>query len=96
MRDLYRTPANFGIPNPLGPRTHNWKGGPMDEGSLFHGPIYTRPAYTLPRIQRPLFGVGEDSLVQEGPAVGAVRMAAGVALIFGSLWLAEKFLLGDA
>lgn len=61
----YEPPVDFGVPNPLGPRLHNWKGGPLNEGSLFHGPLYTRPAYNLPRISRPLFGVegeGEISL----------------------------------
>ena len=57
---MYDPPANYGIPNPLGPRVHNWKGGPLNEGSLYHGPVYTRPAYTLPWAKRPLFGVGQE------------------------------------
>ncbi len=56
----YDTPADYGIPNPLGPRLHNWKGGPLNEGSLYHGPNYTRPAYNLPQISNPLFGVGVE------------------------------------
>jgi len=53
----YSVPPDYSIPNPWGPRTHNWKGGPLDEGSLYHGPIYTRPAYRLPWIQQPLQGL---------------------------------------
>ena len=82
MRDQYATPPNFGIPNPLGPRTHNWKGGPLNEGSLYHGPLYTRPAYGLPRISRPVFGVETESetslaavAVQGAVAFGLVYMA---------------------
>lgn len=56
----YDPPRHFGIPNPLGPRTHNWKGGPLNEGSLFHGPLYTRPMYNLPWVARPLNGLGQD------------------------------------
>lgn len=56
----YDPPRHFGIPNPLGPRTHNWKGGPLNEGSLFHGPLYTRPMYNLPYAARPLNGLGQD------------------------------------
>lgn len=32
-----------GVPNPLGPRVHAWTGGPMDEGTRYHGAIWTRP-----------------------------------------------------
>lgn len=59
MRPLagqYDPPADYGIPNPLGPRTHNWRGGPYNEGSLYHGPVYTRPSYQLPWMPRPLNG----------------------------------------
>lgn len=55
----YDPPRNFGVPNPLGPRTHNWKGGPLNEGSLFHGPVYTRPMYNLPWVPRPMNGLGD-------------------------------------
>lgn len=55
----YDPPPNYGIPNPLGPRLHNWRGGRYNEGSLFHGPVYTRPSYNLPRITRPVFGTPE-------------------------------------
>lgn len=61
IRDQYATPIDFGIPNPYGPRTHNWKGGPLNEGSLYHGPVYTRPSYNLPRIKNPLFGLGDET-----------------------------------
>lgn len=60
----YDPPRHFGIPNPLGPRTHNWKGGPLNEGSLFHGPLYTRPMYNLPWVARPLNGLGDVSDMQ--------------------------------
>lgn len=54
----YDPPADYGIENPLGPRTHNWKGGLLNEGSLYHGPVYTRPMYQMPWMQRPLNGLG--------------------------------------
>lgn len=76
----YDTPRNYGIPNPLGPRLHNWKGGKYNEGSLFHGPVYTRPAYTLPRIQRPVFGVEKEE--EENTALEVVKLAAVSALLF--------------
>lgn len=55
----YAVPKDYAIPNPLGPRIHNWKGGNLNEGSLFHGPNYTRPAYRLPWMRRPLSGPEE-------------------------------------
>lgn len=38
-------PDNYpqGVPNPLGPRVHAWTGGPFDEGTRYHGAIWTRP-----------------------------------------------------
>lgn len=75
----YDPPANYGIPNPLGPRLHNWKGGELNEGSLFHGPVYTRPVYSLPRIQRPVFGVetdGENKMSMAQLGLGAVLVGA--------------------
>lgn len=58
---VYQEPEDYGIPNPWGPRTHNWKGGPLNEGSLFHGPIYTRPDFRFPWVQRPsLQGLGNS------------------------------------
>lgn len=59
MRSIYTPPPHDGVPNPLGPRLHNWAGGKYNEGSLFHGPVYVRPGYKLPRRRRPLRGVGE-------------------------------------
>lgn len=38
----------------------------MNEGSLYHGPLYTRPSYNLPRITNPLFGLGTT----EPPSTG--------------------------
>jgi hypothetical protein len=81
----YDTPKHFGIPNPLGPRTHNWKGGSWNEGSLFHGPIYTRPSYNLPKIQRPLFGVGEET-ANAATSGDWLKLAGGI-LFFGfAIW----------
>lgn len=56
----YDPPPHSGVPNPLGPRVHNWKGGPLNEGSLFHGPIYTRPMFQFPWQPRPLWGVEDE------------------------------------
>lgn len=58
----YDPPRHNGVINPLGPRTHNWKGGPLNEGSLYHGPVYTRPMYRLPWMPRPLNGLGDTDL----------------------------------
>ena len=57
----YDPPFDSGVPNPLGPRLHNWKGGTLNEGSLYHGPVYTRPDYRLPYSMRPLRGVVENT-----------------------------------
>jgi hypothetical protein len=56
-------PASYpaGVPNPLGVRVHAWKGGPRNEGTRYHGPIYTRPAYRLPWHETPLWGVGQET-----------------------------------
>lgn len=81
----YDPPSNYGVPNPLGPRVHNWKGGPLNEGSLFHGPVYTRPTYNLPWAVRPLFGVGQEAPVEDKASmVGAVLplLAIGGLMIF--------------
>jgi hypothetical protein len=32
-----------GVPNPFGPRVHAWNGGPMDQGTRYHGSVWTRP-----------------------------------------------------
>lgn len=73
MRSQYAPPSNYGIPNPWGPRTHNWKGGSLNEGSLFHGPIYTRPVYSLPRVTNPLFGTpSPDGLGADDPIQSAI------------------------
>ncbi len=89
MRDQYATPANYGIPNPYGPRTHNWKGGPLNEGSLYHGPNYTRPVYTLPRVARPVFGVETP----EEDSADIKKLAIGGAVMFGLVYVACEILL---
>lgn len=53
---IYDPPMNYGIPSPYGPRTHNWRGGPLNQGSLFHGPIYTRPVYNPTWVPQTLNG----------------------------------------
>lgn len=73
MRNPYDPPLNSGVPSPLGPRLHNWKGGSLNQGNLFHGPVYTRPDYLMPYKSRPLdvpykstyYGFGEVSEVEE-------------------------------
>lgn len=57
----YSSPPNYGVPNPYGPRLHNWKGGPLNEGSLFHGPIYTRPMNSFPWVATPVFGTETET-----------------------------------
>lgn len=87
----YDPPANYGIPNPYGPRTHNWKGGPLNEGSLFHGPVYTRPVYNLPRISRPVFGVETNAAPDEKGEM--MKLAVGSVVIFGLAYLSCEMLL---
>jgi hypothetical protein len=41
-------PTRMGVPNPYRTILHNWKGGPYNEGSLFHGPNYTEPMFGFP------------------------------------------------
>lgn len=50
--------APEGVPNPYRPRLHNWKGGPYNEGNLFHGPNYTEPQFGLPGIRQPIWQYG--------------------------------------
>lgn len=47
-----------GVPNPYGPRVHAWHGGPLNEGTRFHGPVYGRPMATFPWHERPLWSGG--------------------------------------
>lgn len=53
MRSIY-DPSTYpqGVPNPYGPRVHAWNG---DQGTRYHGPIYTRPMATFPKRVRPLW-----------------------------------------
>jgi hypothetical protein len=62
MRSIY-DPETYpeGVPNPFGPRVHAWKGGPRNEGTRYHGPVYARPDYRLPWQRRPLWGVGAEA-----------------------------------
>jgi len=80
-RNQYAPPTDYAIPNPLGPRIHNWRGGTLNEGSLYHGPVYTRPDYRLPWIMRPLRGLGVDPL-RDGKIL---IFSAAVALIYPDL-----------
>lgn len=61
----YAPPTDYAVPNPLVPFMHNWRGGPLNEGSLYHGPIYTRPSYRMPWMMRPLRGTGQLDLPEE-------------------------------
>lgn len=59
-RSIY-DPAGYppGVPNPFGARVHAWNGGPWDQGTRYHGPIYDRPQWGQTWIDRPsLQGVG--------------------------------------
>lgn len=53
MRSIY-DPSTYpqGVLNPYGPRVHAWNG---DQGTRYHGPIYTRPMATFPGHARPLW-----------------------------------------
>ncbi len=93
---FYLTPKDYAIPNPFGPRVHNWKGGPLNEGSLFHGPIYTRPSYNLPWMKRPLFGTDDVAVAETKTSVinaDMVKVLVGGVVAFGCVYLlAEMFL----
>jgi len=59
-----------GVKSPYKPFQHNWKGGQLEEGSLFHGPNYTKVMFGYPRIQRPiqqapLNGLGINSIFNQ-------------------------------
>lgn len=47
-----------GVRNPYSVHLHNWRGGPLNEGNLSHGPNYNEPMATLPTLARPLWGMG--------------------------------------
>jgi hypothetical protein len=50
-----------GVPNPYRDHLHNWRGGPLNEGSLYHGPNYYAPQFRNIWQPRPLWGVGGGS-----------------------------------
>lgn len=77
----YDPPSNYGIPNPLGPRVHNWKGGLYNEGSLFHGPIYTRPGYKMPWVNNPMNGLADDEVGKAKLVGGMIGAIAGIAAV---------------
>jgi hypothetical protein len=98
MKSLY-DPSTYpqGVPNPYGPRVHAWTGGPFDEGTRFHGAVYTRPQATFPWHERPLWsggvqGVGAEPVVSsvnrqwwDDPAYQAVRTIAYVGSMAGTI-----------
>jgi hypothetical protein len=47
-----------GVPNPYRNHLHNWRGGPLDEGNLYHGPNYYEPQFRSIWQPRPLWGIG--------------------------------------
>lgn len=66
-----------GVPNPYGVRVHAWKGGPLNEGTRYHGPVYTRPMFDQDRwAARPLGGLG---FAAEGPRLGGIIALAALA-----------------
>jgi hypothetical protein len=59
-RSIY-DPASYpqGVPNPWGPRVHAWNGGPWDQGTRYHGSVWTRPQWNEAEYAaRPFAGVG--------------------------------------
>ena len=59
-RSIY-DPASYpqGVPNPYGPRVHAWNGGPWDQGTRYHGSVWTRPQWNEAEYAaRPFAGVG--------------------------------------
>lgn len=73
FRNQYAEPKGYGVPNPRGPRVHNWKGGPLNEGSLYHGPIYTRPAFLFPWMRRPLNGTDDRTVFYASMYIGILQ-----------------------
>jgi len=53
-------PASYprGVPNPYGPRVHAWNGGPWDQGTRYHGSVWTRPQWDPRWAARPFAGLG--------------------------------------
>lgn len=72
-----------GVPSPYGPRVHAWTGGPFNEGSRFHGPVYTRPQATFPWHERPLWGVDED--IESAKVSLAVSAVYGIGSLAGMI-----------
>lgn len=68
-----------GVPNPYGPRVHAWKGGPYNEGTRYHGPIYTRPMARFRYAATPLRGDEGGAVMVEQKF--AAQMAAGTLVL---------------
>lgn len=82
LHGQYDPPEDYSVPNPLGPRVHNWKGGRLNEGSLYHGPVYTRPSYNLNWTKRPLFGVDQPQADMLGVVLPVLVLGGFVAVLF--------------
>lgn len=48
-----------GVPNPYGPRVHAWNGGAWDQGTRYHGSVWTRPQQRIRWSNRPIAGLGQ-------------------------------------
>jgi hypothetical protein len=47
-----------GVPNPYGARVHAWNGGPWNQGTRYHGSVWTRPDWRPQFLPRPISGLG--------------------------------------
>ena len=90
----YDPPSNSGVPSPYGPRLHNWKGGRLNEGSLFHGPVYTRPDYLMPYRMRPLQGPEDEAPIEETNKASSLAVVLPL-VVLGGFILALFTLDGD-
>jgi len=64
-----------GVPNPYGPRVHAWHGGPLNEGTRYHGPVYGRPMATFPWHERPLWGFGDADAAASADSSSTMKTA---------------------
>jgi hypothetical protein len=89
--NTYDGPAPEGVPNPYHVMLHSYP-------TRYHGPIYTRPMFGKPWIERPndfalepgFMGLGDDAPDDKAlPPIGRVAVAVGLSAIV--IWGAMKF-----
>ena len=89
--NTYNGPVPPGVPNPYTVMLHSYP-------TRYHGPIYTRPEFGLPWMERPndfgleegMQGLGDDA--STAPPAWRVAVAVGLsaAIIWGAMKLADS------